>query len=220
MMKISGKQCAIINSVIKPFKITSKYLSPRLHTILVYYCKYFHRRRHVIVHTTQKSKNSYCLTLRFNYYTQRGGYAKRRRPRAWNFHGVSVQTKYGRKLQRRTQRRKRKKKKVQTRKQKNKAKKDLTDAQSDETQQSAKFDAVVDQNESNGDTVPAEPQTTENAAITTNLSPMHTSSEEPSNKIFDLDLNAVSELIVESDITDSNCSYKTADSNIGVLRKN
>lgn len=115
MMRISNKQRAIINSAVKPFKITSNYLGPGLQNLIKYHAKYFTKRRFTIVHflPTYKKLNSHILTVLFNKIFAKGGYAKRRRPVTWRFYGNILLTKYGRRKQRREQKKKRKKARCQ-----------------------------------------------------------------------------------------------------------
>lgn len=118
MMKISKKQCAIINSVVKPYKITTNYLSPSLLLIVNHYTKYFSRRRYVLIQSTRKNKSNHCLTLKFNCLVKRGGFGKEHRAHSWNFYGMTIQTKYGKQCQRKvaTKKRKRAKKRKQQKK--------------------------------------------------------------------------------------------------------
>ncbi|XP_055324553.1 uncharacterized protein LOC129579058 isoform X1 [Sitodiplosis mosellana] len=111
MMRISNKQRAIINTAVKPFKITSNYLGPGFQNLIKYYAKYFTKRRFAIVHflPTYKKLNSHILTVLFNKILTKGGYAKKRRPVTWRFYGNVLLTKYGRRKQRREQKKKRKK---------------------------------------------------------------------------------------------------------------
>lgn len=111
MMRISNKQRAIINSAVKPFKITSNYLGTGLQNLIKYYTKYFTKRRFTIVHLlpAYKKLNSHILTVLFNTYLPKGGYAKKRRPLTWRFYGNILLTKYGRRKQRKEQKKKRKK---------------------------------------------------------------------------------------------------------------
>lgn len=111
MMRISNKQRAIINSAVKPFKITSNYLGPGLQNLIKYYTKYFTKRRFTIVHLlpAYKKLNSHILTVLFNTFLPKGGYAKKRRPVTWRFYGNILLTKYGRRKQRKEQKKKRKK---------------------------------------------------------------------------------------------------------------
>lgn len=102
MMRISNKQRAIINSAVKPFKITSNYLGPGLQKLIKYYTKYFTKRRFSIIHQLPAYKNSrsnHILTVLFNTFLQKGGFAKKRRPLTWRFYGNTLLTKYGRKNQ-------------------------------------------------------------------------------------------------------------------------
>ncbi|XP_031631144.1 uncharacterized protein LOC116345684 [Contarinia nasturtii] len=112
MMRISNKQRAIINSAVKPLKITSNYLGPGLQNLIKYYTKYFTKRRFSIVHHLPAYKNSkynYILTVLFNAYVQKGGFAKKRHPHTWRFYGNTLLTKYGRKEQHKELKKKRKK---------------------------------------------------------------------------------------------------------------
>lgn len=125
-MKISKKQCAIINSIIKPYKITTNFLSPKLVLTLNHYVKYFGRRRYVLIQSLRENEHNYFLSLKFNCLVTRGGFAKKRRARFWNFHGIPAQTKYGRKCQRKMVKKKRKrakKRKQQKKKSANKVEK-------------------------------------------------------------------------------------------------
>lgn len=111
-MQISRKQRAIINSAVKPFYITSNYLGTGLQNLIKFYSKYFARRRFTIVHflpTYKNSRNSHCLTVLYNAFLKRGGYAKKRRPITWNFYGNTLLTRYGRKKQRKVLKNRRRK---------------------------------------------------------------------------------------------------------------
>lgn len=111
-MHISKKQRAIINSAVKPFYITSNDLGPGLQNLLEYYSKYFAQRRFSIIHFLpiyKNTRNSYLLTVRFNAFFKKGGFAKKRRPITWTFYGNTLLTKYGRRKQKKELKRKRKK---------------------------------------------------------------------------------------------------------------
>lgn len=97
MMRISERQCAIINSAVKPFKLTSKFISDRLQHIIQYYAKYFSRRRRTIIQYTPVRKHGQ-ITLKYNRLDQRGGFIRKQRPIVHNFHGVLLETTYGRNL--------------------------------------------------------------------------------------------------------------------------
>lgn len=108
-MYISRKQRANINNVLKPFYLTSNYLDTGLQSLLNFYSKYFARRRFPIQHFLPKYSNPTRLTILFNAYNKKYGYAKKRRPVTWIFYGDILLTKYGHKKQRKELKRKRKK---------------------------------------------------------------------------------------------------------------
>lgn len=112
-MYISRKQRANINNVLKPFYLTSNYLDTGIQSLLNFYAKYFARRRYPIQHFLPKYSNcrdTYRLTILFNAYNKKYGYAKKHRPTTWTFYGDILLTKYGHKKQRKELKRKRKKK--------------------------------------------------------------------------------------------------------------
>lgn len=119
IMHISKKQRAIINSAVKPFYITSNYLGPGLQNLLKQYSRYFAQRRFSIRHflPTYKTtvRNNYQLTVRFNGFFKKGGFAKKRRPTTTTFYGNTLLTKYGRKKQKKNLKRARKKAKREKR---------------------------------------------------------------------------------------------------------
>lgn len=115
-MYISKKQRAKINNLIKPFYITSNYLETGLQSLLKFYSNYFARRRYPIQHFLPKFSNyrdTYRLTILFNAYNKKYGYAKKIRPITWIFYGDILLTKYGHKKKRKELKRKRKKKRRQ-----------------------------------------------------------------------------------------------------------
>lgn len=118
-MYISRKQRANINNVLKPFYLTSNYLDTGLQSLLNFYSKYFARRRYPIQHFLPKYSNcreTYRLTILYNAYNKKYGYAKKRRPVTWIFYGDILLTKYGHKKQRKELKRKRKKKRERSQK--------------------------------------------------------------------------------------------------------
>lgn len=109
-MWISKRQRATINSAVKPFNITSNYLGPGLQKLIKYYSKYFATRRFSIVHFLPAYKNSrsnHFLTVIFNKFLHKGGFAKKRRPITWKFYGNILLTKYGKKKQQKQAKKKR-----------------------------------------------------------------------------------------------------------------
>lgn len=121
-MYISKRQRANINNVLKPFYLTSNYLDTGIQSLLNFYSKYFARRRHPIQHFLPKYSNchdTYRLTILYNAYNKKYGYAKRRRPTTWIFYGDILLTKYGHKKQRKELKRKRKKRRKRRQKNSN-----------------------------------------------------------------------------------------------------
>lgn len=111
-MWISKKQRATINSAVKPFNITSNYLGPGLQKLIEYYSKFFAKHRYSIAHFLpaykSSSKNSHILTVVFNTFLRKGGFAKKRRPITWKFYGNVLLTKYGKKKQQKEEKKKHK----------------------------------------------------------------------------------------------------------------
>lgn len=212
MLRISNKQRAIINLAVKPFKITSNYLGTGLQNLIKYYTKYFSKRRYSIVHLLpayKNSRNNVVLTVLFNSFVQKGGFATIRRPLTWNFYGNVLQTKYGRKKQRKEIKKERKKARLQK-------SNDATDKQSDVEiieDTIATHSTVSESNENNQDetieantTVPAaHPNSTVTQDIPNNTSEKETEKEkidlddEIVNNIWNLDIQKVAALITETD---------------------
>lgn len=218
MMRISNKQRAIINSAVKPFKITSNYLGPGLQNLIKYYTKYFAKRRFTIVHLlpAYKKLNSHILTVLFNTYLPKGGYAKKRRPVTWRFYGNVLLTKYGRKKQRKEQKKKRRKDRLQK---SNATTKDVqlkvTNSKTLATSQIIFTDIDTDSNEKSNEDVfeiisnPGD--TNENSTIVSNNSKVtnvvtnkdkHNSSDEAVENIWNLDIQEVAALITEGETDD------------------
>lgn len=121
-MYISRRQRANINNVLKPFYLTSNYLDTGIESLLNFYAKYFARRRHPIQHFLPKYSNchdTYRLTILYNAYNKKYGYARKRSPTTWIFYGDIVLTKYGHKKQRKELKRKRKKRRKRRQKNSN-----------------------------------------------------------------------------------------------------
>lgn len=119
-MYISRKQRAIINSAVKPFYITSNYLGTGLQNLLKFYSKYFARRRCLVQHflpTYKNCRDTYHLSILFNAYNKKGGYAKKCRPTTWIFYRNVLLTKYGHKKQKKELKQKRKKERKRRQKQ-------------------------------------------------------------------------------------------------------
>lgn len=105
MIRLSKKQCAIINAAVKPFELTSRYIGSRVQKILEYHSKYFIQRRHTIICSAPvHNNNNHFLTLLYNKkLSQKGGFIKKLERSTWNFYGISLQTKYGKKQHRKLQ---------------------------------------------------------------------------------------------------------------------
>lgn len=102
-MYITRRQRARINKVLKPFYLTSNYLETGLQSLVKFYAKYFAERRYPIRYFLPKFssyRETYRLTILFNAYNRKYGYAKRRRPETWLFYGDKLLTKYGHKKKR------------------------------------------------------------------------------------------------------------------------
>lgn len=99
MIRISKKQCAIINAAVNPFRVTTNYLSERLRKAIEYHANYYSRCRFTVLKYTPVHKNHYHLTLEYNRCRKRGGYARIKRPTIHRFYGVPLQTVHGRKVQ-------------------------------------------------------------------------------------------------------------------------
>lgn len=116
-----------------PFRVTTHYLSERLRKVIEYHAKYYSRCRFTVIKYTPVHKNQYHLTLEYNRYRKRGGYARPKRPTIHRFYGVPLQTVHGRKVQAKKlkwarKRLRKRKKKAQLAKQKREKKN--TDAES------------------------------------------------------------------------------------------
>lgn len=99
---VSRKQRANINLVLKPFYVTSRCFDSGIRSSVNFYSKYFARRRHPIRHFLPKYSiclDTFRLTILFNAYKKKFGYAKKRRPTTWIFCGNVLLTKYGHKKQ-------------------------------------------------------------------------------------------------------------------------
>lgn len=123
MIRISKKQCAIINAAVNPFRVTTNYLSERLRKVIEYHAKYYSCCRFTVYIYTPVHKNQYHLTLAYNRFRKRGGYAHPKRSTIHRFYGVPLQTVYGRKVQAKKlkwarKRLRKRKKKAQLKKQK------------------------------------------------------------------------------------------------------
>lgn len=110
-MYISRKQRALIKTKVHPACVlTSNYLGTDLQKLLQYHSEYFARRYHPIRHFLPEHKNfrhPIWLTILFNAYIKRFGYAKKLRPKNWIFYGNLLLTRYGHKKQRKERKRKR-----------------------------------------------------------------------------------------------------------------
>lgn len=211
-MRISNKQRAIINSAVKPYKITSNYLGPGVQNLIKYYANYYIKRRFAIVHfvAAYKKLHSHILTVLFNKISAKGGYAKRRRPVTWRFYGNILLTKYGRRKQCREQKKKRKK----ARRQKSKDAKSTTKPISNVSAapQLVATDIDIDSNEKIDDDVieiiskPVDEAEDSSTATSSNPSDATdaeankdkpTSNDEIVDNIWNLDLQEVAALITE-----------------------
>lgn len=228
-MYISKKQRAIINSAVKPFYITSNYLGPGLKNLLKYYSKYFAQRRFSLVHFLPDFKNaktSYILTVLFQTFVKKGGFAKKRRPITWTFYGNILLTKYGRKKQQKNLKRKRK----LARRQRLCAKQNETICQQPEEIQkeiisiieSSSNDSVVDNYEVNShaqikpNSIPANVAETKTNEATTefpkecnldsNVARIDSGGDDAVDNIWNLDIQEVAELITESGTDDKQLS--------------
>lgn len=107
MMRLTKNQCSIINAAVKPFKLTTRYLTDKLARILMHHLKYYAKCRHIINHGRPIQQNNHYVTLQFNKLMKKGGFIHKRLPTTWSFYGALLLTRFGRDEQRRVRRRKR-----------------------------------------------------------------------------------------------------------------